>query len=110
MTASDENYCWNRKFNIIQKSFDHAYSITVITGVITCMIVGEENYCVNFLRPFVQNTLVENFILANLVVEILFIYKQKMWMAKGINGDQFTASNTDGIIIVLNKILSSKII
>ena len=104
-SSYDELVCCDRKCDLIQISFDHTTSVAAIAVVFTRMIVGEDNCCVNVLRPIGHNVLVDNLTSVDLVVENLFVYDEKRWMVEGIDGDDVTASNSDDVVICIKKCL-----
>ena len=103
-------FCCDRKCDMIQITFDRTTSIASIAVVFTCMIVGNDNCCVNVLRLIGHSVLLETLNSVDLVVGTLFLYEGVRWMVEGIEGDIITASNMNDTIIVLNKNIISDII
>jgi len=97
--CDDDLICGDRKYYLIQISFDQTTSVAAIAVVFTCMIVGEENCCVNVLSDIAHNILVDNLTSVDLVVGTLFLYDDKRWMVEEIDGDDVTASNNDDVVI-----------
>lgn len=75
--------------------------VTSIAVVFICMIVGEDNCCVNVLRSIGRNILVENLTFVDLAVRTLFVYNDKRYNVERIDEDNVTTSNIEDVVVCI---------